>query len=360
MTTDLVLAVDDQAHHRARTAALVEAWVDAKRESPNTQKAYRVDLAGCGYPAGQCRHRDPGRHHVAEAWLPWCWTRGVDPLGHVRAAHLLAWLADLTTRGDAERTRGRRLAAVSGWYRYLRREGVVPANPVDLLDGRHERPRTTGLPSPTGALTPDQVRRMVAQADLDGQRRRNLRTPALVAMLASTGARIGELLDANTSDVTLAHGQTVLRVIGKGRVERLLPITPGAFARLDAYLASRDDLRDGDNLPTTAGHAHAPRPLFVRRGGARLDPATVWELLGRLARQAGDDLATLRVTAHWFRHSYATNNLNAGRSPRDVQRALGHASMDTTSLYDHGADGLDRHPTYAYAGDILPPTQPVG
>lgn len=299
-----------------RAARLAEEYASTRR-SPHTVKAYRRDLT---------------------VWLEWCARRGVDPFT-VRHAYVGRWVKERETEGDSDSTRARRLAAVSGWYRWLLREGLVERNPADL--DPKERPHVTRDVSPTAVLSLKETAALVAAAEADSPR-----AAALVTLLAVTGARIAEVLGADIEDMTTISGQPHLSVMGKGRRQRPLPLI-GAYDAIERYLSTRTDT---DRLPALAAGARPRRPLLATRTGNRLDQAYVWRTLRRLGAKAGLPAELVdRLSAHALRHAYATDLINEGKPIRDVQYAMGHSTPVTTERYDHGKLDPANHPTYSRA-----------
>jgi integrase/recombinase XerD len=295
--------------------------------------------------AGKCGHTKRAYERDIPIWLDWCRSVGVDPLDP-RRAHVLVWLQALADTGAAEATRARRLAAISSWYRWMVREGQCPINPCDLAT--KERPQPDRAPA-GGALAERQTDRLMAAADADP----NPRTAAMIGLLAYTGVRVAELVAADDDDITLDRGHRVLRVMGKGRQRRLVPLPPGLFERIEAYRAARPGA-SVDRLPTKAGHSTGLQPLFVTGSGKRVRPLQVRRDIQRMAKRAGDDLAELAkdLSPHWLRRAYATDLLAEGVPVRDVQYAMGHADPRTTERYDRGSLDPDRHPTYRRAAQL--------
>lgn len=307
----VVPAADD------RPQRLLAAFLSG-RTSTHTRDAYAVDIP---------------------LWFDWCATAGIDPLD-ARHAHVLTWLAHLT---GSEATRSRRLSAVSSWYRWLLREQQVPRNPCQL--DAEERPHPDPYPT-GGALSRDQVDRMLATADVDGAR-----TAVVIGLLAFTGIRVGELIVANVDDISLDREQPIMTVRGKGRRRRIAPLPAALYQRITHYLTRR--LPGQDIQPWTATLARQ-LPLVATDTGRRLDRSQVRRDIQRVARHAGGDLADLapRLSPHWLRRAYGTDLLDAGVPVRDVQYAMGHADPRTTERYDRGALTLERHPTYRRAAQL--------
>lgn len=219
----------------------------------------------------------------------------------------------------ARSTLARRASAVRALFRYLRRTGVVEVDPAVRL-------RTPKLGSPLPrVLRPDQVADLVAAAAGTGPPL-GLRDVALVELLYSTGARVSELAALDVRDVS--GRPRSLRLFGKGRKERLVPLGEPAVDALVAYV------RDG--RPQLADVAGPPEPaLFLGARGRRLGPRSIRRVLEQAGRRAGVG----HVTPHTLRHSYATHLLEGGADLRTVQELLGHASLATTQRYTHLSRG---------------------
>jgi integrase/recombinase XerC len=220
---------------------------------------------------------------------------------------------------DAASSRGRKLAALRSFFRFLVREGVRAADP------------TTGMPAPR---TPKRLPRPLAVDDCavlmdargdDGSAEKGpavRRDRAMAELLYGAGLRVGELVSLDVRDVDLALGE--VRVQGKGGKERVVPLPEASRFALAAWL----DPRRGPGVRA--------EPLFValraRRGEAprRLDVRDVRRRLARRARAAG---LSDRVHPHRLRHSYATHLLDMGADLRAIQELLGHASLSTTQKY---------------------------
>jgi site-specific recombinase XerD len=257
------------------------------------------------------------------------------------------WARHLEAAGVKDSTAARKLTAVSSFYGWCARRGHVRANPVADL----ARPAVDYDTSATPGLTRDQAVALLAAADADAGPQA-ARTAALVSALLFTGARVSELLGADIEDLGTDRGHRVLRVRRKGGKLQALALPAPAAARIDAYLAGRDDVTA---LPAVPGSAGAPRRrvLFATGTGARMYRAEVRALLRRLGRAAGlPPGLTAGLSPHSMRHAFATLNLDAGASLRDLQDAMGHASPRTTRRYDRSRGNLDRSPGYLLAGYI--------
>jgi len=305
--------------------ALVAAWLAAKR-SPHTRAAYLRDLA---------------------QWAGWLAGHGVGLLEADETAAAM-WSRHLEAAEIKDSTAARKLTAVSSFYGWCARRGHVRANPVAGLP----RPVVDYDTSATPGLTRDQAVALLAAADSDAGPQA-ARTAALVSALLYTGARVSELLGADIEDLGTDRGHRVLRVRRKGGKIQALALPAPAAARIEAYLAGRDDVTAVPAVPGSAAAAPRRRVLFATGTGARMYRAEVRTLLRRLGRAAGlPEVLVASLSPHSMRHAFATLNLDAGASLRDLQDAMGHASPRTTRRYDRSRGNLDRSPGYLLAGYI--------
>ncbi len=225
----------------------------------------------------------------------------------VDARLLRQYLAWLYSRGLSRASIARKLAAIRSCLGFLTRRGRLRKNPAREVG-------TPRLPKRLVAFLPvDET-----HAILDGPRptaagpKRDL---AVLELLYATGARVAELCGLNLSDLDRSQG--TVRVLGKGRKERIIPVGEAALSALDAYLAVRGDT-DG--------------PLFQNHRGGRLTPRSVHRIVKAAARAAG---LTRRVSPHTLRHTFATHMLDAGADLRLIQELLGHSRLSTTQRYTH-------------------------
>jgi len=201
----------------------------------------------------------------------------------------------------------RKISTLRSFYRYLVREGVVPVNPAKGVS----RPKVE-KPLPT-ALTVDEAFRLV-ESPKDGDVARDR---AILEFLYSSGLRVGELVSLNVGGLDL--DLDIVKVMGKGKKERIVPVGRKAVEALGIYLRKRGDPR-GDE------------PLFVNRKGGRLTARSVARLVKRYTRDSG---IYRKVSPHSLRHTFATHLLDAGADIREIQEMLGHASLSTTQRYTH-------------------------
>lgn len=213
------------------------------------------------------------------------------------------------------RTLARRLSALRRFYRYLEREGRVAENPCDRIDA----PRL-GRPLP-GALTEKEVERLLAAPDVDTAL--GLRDRAMLEVLYATGLRVSELVGLRSEQVNL--GQGVLRVVGKGDKERLVPLGELAVGWLDRFFErGRAGILGMKSSPV----------LFPTARGRAMTRQAFWYLIKRYAGCAG---ISRDISPHTLRHAFATHLLDHGADLRVVQMLLGHRDISTTQIYTHVA-----------------------
>lgn len=264
--------------------------LDAERAaSPHTLRAYRRDL--CHFQA----------FLGAEGLSDWT---AVDS-GAVRG-----YLSRLAARGSRA-TVARRLSALRVFYRFLVREGRMASNPVGTVRTPRQGRR---LPK---FLTPEQVRALLESPDPATPE--GLRDRAMLEVLYGSGLRVSELVALRVAD---AAGGREVRVVGKGRKERVVLLTAAARAALDAYLEHGRPARAGSDA----------RALFVNARGGPLSVRGVQYRLALWMRRAA---AGLRCSPHTLRHTFATHLLDGGADLRVVQELLGHSNLSTTQVYTH-------------------------
>ncbi len=272
----------------------------AAGRSPRTVDAYRRDL------------------RALTAWLG-------RPPTTASSAELERYLAELRASGLAPATIARRAAAMRTFFRHLALLGTRRDNPaaeLELPRRRRRLPRT---------LSQAEVERLIDAAA--GTSPRALRDHALIELLYGAGLRVSEAVGLERGSVDLEH--RLVRVLGKGDKERIVPIGRSATEALRRYLAR--------------GRAHLDRrhrpELFLNAQGGALTRAGAFLIVRRLAGKAGLDAG--RIHPHVLRHSFATHLLEGGADLRSVQEMLGHADLATTELYTHVSDRRRREAYFA-------------
>ena len=235
-------------------------------------------------------------------------------------ADVTAFLEALRTGADGGRplaasSTSRTVTAVRGWHRFLLGEGLTETDPAAQV-----RPPRVGRRLPK-ALTIDEVTRLLEAASSDDDAV-SLRDRALLEVLYATGARISEAVSLTVDDLDADGG--CLRLFGKGRKERIVPVGRCARDALDAYLVR--------GRPLLAQRGRGAPEVFLNTLGRPLSRQSAWGVLRQAAERAG--LGEGRhVSPHTLRHSFATHLLAGGADVRVVQEMLGHASVTTTQIY---------------------------
>jgi integrase/recombinase XerC len=230
---------------------------------------------------------------------------------------LRAWLGELS-RVVSPVTIARKLSSLRAFYAYLEREGLVRDNPSRLLASPKLRRK---LPTLLNASAAAGV--MEAPLAREGREVEKLRDAAMLELLYGSGLRVSELAALDVNDVSLGAGE--VRVLGKGRKERIVPVGSKAVDSLSRYLEHRAVLaRDGE--------PGAAKALFLGRRGTRLGVRRVQTLVQRYGA-LGAGRADLHP--HALRHSCATHMLEGGADLRSIQEMLGHSSLSTTQRYTH-------------------------
>lgn len=269
-------------------AFLDELWLQ-RGLKPNTLAAYRRDLTGL------------------TEWL------GSKSLLAVSVEDLLRFLAERHDRGYKATSSARMLSSLKGFYRFASGRGMVPEDPTQRL----QHPRMGRyLPS---ILSENDVEKLLQAPDVSTPL--GLRDRTMLELLYATGLRVSELVGLELTALNLRQG--VVRVIGKGGRERLVPVGEEALSWLETYLQQgRSELLN----------RNAPDVLFPSRRGQQMTRQTFWHAIKRYTEQA--ELGKT-ISPHTLRHAFATHLLNHGADLRAVQMMLGHADLSTTQIYTH-------------------------
>ena len=272
---------------------LITAWLDmlwAERGvSEHTRSAYGRDL---------------------KAFAEYCVVEGKG-LEQIVREDILSYLGARHSVGQSARSSARALAALRSFYRYCLRQGLIEHDPVALVDNP-KIPKS--LPK---SLSETDVERLINAPDIETPI--GLRDRAMLELLYACGLRVSELVGLTLSQLNLRQG--VVRVYGKGRKERLVPMGQAAERWLERYLGSaRPQL-------LSLGESDA---CFPGRGGAAMTRQTFWYRIKHWAAVAGIDKP---LSPHTLRHAFATHLLNHGADLRVVQLLLGHSDLSTTQIY---------------------------
>lgn len=252
-------------------------------------------------------------------------------LAAVKLAHLQNFVAFVHELGLSATTQARILSGIKSFFRYLLLEGIITADPTELL----QSPKTArSLPDVLSIADIDRLIAAIDHSTSEGARNR-----AMLETLYSCGLRVSELLSLQLSNLYLDIG--FIRVVGKGNKERLVPMGGEAVKQIRLY---KDYIRT--NVPVKEA---AKDILFLNRRGTGLSRMMIFTIIKDAAAKAG---LKMNVHPHTFRHSFATHLVERGADLRAVQEMLGHRSITTTEIYTHLDRGYLRstlekyHPRY--------------
>jgi integrase/recombinase XerC len=277
-----------------------------KNASPHTCRCYRKDLEGFeNFLKNSRMYLDPS---------------GKVALGKVDRIAIRKYLSFLH-RKNKKSSIARKISTLRSFYKYLVREQRIPFNPAKIIS----TPKVEKTLPIT--LTVDEAFRLMESpkhhSDKSSVRskERGLRDRAILELLYSSGLRVSELVGLNSNQLDLDLG--IVRVMGKGRKERIVPVGGKAGEALKAYMGERK-IEEGEV------------PLFINSWGGRLTTRSVGRLIKKYSRHSG---IFRKVSPHSLRHTFATHLLDAGADIREIQEMLGHSSLSTTQRYTHVSIG---------------------
>jgi integrase/recombinase XerC len=290
--------------------------------SAHTVRAYESDLAQ--FVAFLARHL--GRPRPA---------LGIADFQHL---HIRAFLGDLHKRGNSRASAARKLAAIRSFGRYLRREGEIEGDPAALVGTPKREQR---LPAHLGEA---EMSRLLEMPDASTQLGR--RDRAILELFYASGLRLSELVGLGLEDVNL--GGRIVRVLGKGSKERIVPFNRPTEEAIRAWMKDRESLvtapqprrvpspekprRDARAMSAEPRRRRATNPLFLNYRGGRLSTRSVDRLVRKYVAQCSTRFG---ISPHALRHSFATHLLERGADLRSIQELLGHARLSTTQRYTH-------------------------
>lgn len=240
---------------------------------------------------------------------------------HVTPETIAGFLGELHARGNTRSSAARRISAIRSFARYLRREGVRDDDPSALIGSPRREQRVPQV------LSVDEVTALIETPDVSTPLGR--RDRAMLELFYASGLRLSELVGLDVEDVNLAS--RMVRVMGKGRKERLVPCHQRATEAVRAWLKDRVALVAQDaQSGATRRRAAREEPLFVNYRGTRLTARSVHRLVTRYV-----SLCTTRfgISPHTLRHAFATHLLERGADLRAIQELLGHVELTTTQRY---------------------------
>lgn len=271
-------------------------YLEIERDySSNTIENYRIDLESFGAFARRQGIREPSEIHK----------------------HLLrAYLAELIEEGYSKRSIARKIACLRSFFKFLKSKTIVQSNPVLNI-------RTPKLEKRLPSFLDESA--MLHLLDLpDRTTEHGARDAAIMEVFYSTGIRLSELLNLNTHDVD--REARLIKVTGKGRKQRIIPIGDKALRAVDDYLLLRS------RRPDQSRSAEKGKPVFLTDGGKRMYPQIVGNIVKRYIGQISE---MEKKSPHVLRHTFATHLLNRGADLKAVKELLGHVSLSTTQIYTH-------------------------
>ncbi|WP_435300063.1 site-specific tyrosine recombinase XerD [Timonella sp. A28] len=297
----MVSAHDWEKTYTRHTHTYLNHLIVEKGRSRNTVESYRRDLVRCGRVFSHF---------------------GLDPLA-ATSLNIEQLLTDVRQGSEndsalSETSTARLLASLRGFYRFLCDENIITADPTAGLKPPKSPQR---LPK---VLSVENVTQLLDAPPADTSS--GIRDRAFLEFLYSTGARVTEATSIDIDDILSIKEDGVIRLTGKGRKQRLVPVGRYAQEALDAYLVRV--------RPIFAQAGTGTPALFLNSRGRRLSRQSAWAIIRSAAQRANVD-HLVDVSPHILRHSYATHLLNGGADVRVVQELLGHASVTTTQLYTH-------------------------
>ena len=271
-------------------------YLERERDySGNTVESYRADLESFGAFARNEGVRGPSEIHKDS---------------------IRSFLAYLIDQGYSRRSIARKVACLRSFFKYLTRKRVVDSNPVLNIRAPKLEKRLPAF------LDESAMQRLLDIPDRSTEQ--GLRDAAILEVFYSTGIRLSELVNLNSGDID-RHAQ-LIKVTGKGRKQRIVPIGVKALHAVDAYLSARSE------GPAPSQSARRSDPVFLTDGRKRMYPQIVGSIVKRYIGQVSE---LEKKSPHVLRHTFATHLLNRGADLKAVKELLGHVSLSTTQVYTH-------------------------
>ena len=253
--------------------------------------------------------------------------------GDLELGTVRGYMADLHRQGQSRASVARKLSALRAFGRYLRREGWIESDPAALAVAPKREQKVPAH------LSIDEMSRLLEMPDASTPL--GTRDRAILELFYASGLRLSELVGLDVEDVNLSA--RMVRVLGKGGKERLIPFNDKTKLAIAAWLKARatlapagsktrDDSRRGRSSDRPASRRAASDPLFVNFRGARLTGRSVQRLVGRYVAACSTRFG---ISPHALRHSFATHLLQRGADLRAIQELLGHVQLSTTQRYTH-------------------------
>jgi integrase/recombinase XerC len=271
-------------------------YLDSERNySPHTLRSYEADL---------------------QQLLSYLRSNNIQSLNRVQKNTLRAFLSDLLDAGLSRRSVGRKIACLRSFFRFTKRRRITTSNPtLTLISPKIEKRLPSFLDERTTLHLLDELNAKTPEGRRDS---------AILELFYSTGIRLGELISLNLDDVDLEQG--IVKVTGKGRKQRIVPLGRKAITSLKHYLADRSP------FARRSAEMGGQPAFFVTAKGQRFYP----EAIARIVKRHIGKVSELeKKSPHVIRHTFATHLLNRGADLRAVKELLGHESLSTTQVYTH-------------------------
>lgn len=258
-----------------------------KNSSEHTVKNYSVDIA---------------------QFRSFCGDKDLNDIDHILFRR---FLAEIRQKGYSKRTIARKLASLRTFFKFLYREGLTKTNPMSAITTPKLDKR---LPRVLGCEKVAQLVQSPESWTVSG-----LRDRAILETLYSTGARVSELVGLDERDIDFISG--VIKVLGKGRKERIVPIGETALGAIKRYMDGRSEAAIKDK-----------NAVFLNKSGSRITDRSIRRIVDKYIRSLS---IAEKISPHSLRHSFATHLLDRGADLRSVQELLGHMNLSTTQIYTH-------------------------
>ena len=241
-------------------------------------------------------------------------SRSLESINHLL---LRKFLAVLRSKNYSKTTIARKLASIRSFFKFLIQKGELVSNPFEMLRTPKQEKKLPHF------LSINEVDVLLKTPDCSSVM--GMRDMAILETLYSTGIRVSELVGLDDNNIDFFGG--MIKVQGKGKKERLVPIGSHAIKAINEYVDSKSKSKENDKKQVSRSG-----PLFLNKLGGRLTARSVGRSLDKYLKMSGVDLIT---SPHTFRHSFATHLLDKGADLRAVQELLGHSNLSTTQVYTH-------------------------
>lgn len=247
-------------------------------------------------------------------FLSFCNTSNITDLNNIKASDIAKYFEQQRLQGKDSSTSARYMSSIKGFFGYLQDNNYIEINPTDkLLSVKKSRK----LPA---VLSFEEIEKILGAPNINDLA--SLRDKAILELFYSSGLRVSELINLKIND--LFFNDEVIRVLGKGSKERIVPVGTSAVKWINEYLIKA--------RPSFEKKSKSHHYVFLNKRGSKLSRMWIWKIVNKYAEDAG---IKKEIHPHTFRHSFATHLLEGGADLRAVQEMLGHADISTTQIYTH-------------------------